>query len=69
MYIAKVRERLPKLQVQWNALTQRLAATEDYIQQTSDMVLRYLHLLERPGAFYGAADDNVKRKHLAAYFP
>ncbi len=63
-----MRERLAKLQVQRNALTKRLAATEDIIQQESDMVLSYLDLLEKPGAFYAAADDNVKRKLLAAYF-
>src|SRR5699024_9582187 len=64
----KVRDRLAKLQVQRNALTQRLAATADVIQQESDMMLHYLDLLEQPGAFYAAADDPVKRKLLAAYF-
>jgi len=49
---AKVRERIGKLQVQRKALTQRLAATEDYIRQESDMVMSYLDLLEQPGAFY-----------------
>jgi DNA invertase Pin-like site-specific DNA recombinase len=64
----KVRDRLSKLQVQRNSLTQRLAATADYVQQESDMVLNYLDLLAQPGAFYAAAHDNVKRKLLVAYF-
>jgi len=64
----RVRERLGKLQIQRNTLTQRLAATADYVQQESDMVLNYLDLLEQPGACYAAAHDNVKRKLLAAYF-
>ncbi len=64
----KVRERLGKLQVQRVALTQRLSTTADVVQQESDMILHYLDLLEKPGAFYAAAQDSVKRKLLAAYF-
>lgn len=64
----KVRERLSKLQVQRKTLSHRLTGTEDYIRQESDMLLSYLDLLERPGSFYVAADDDVKRKFLAAYF-
>ena len=64
----KVRERLSKLQVQRVTLTQRLTDTEDYIRQESNMLLNYLDLLEYPGSFYAAADDEVKRKFLSAYF-
>lgn len=64
----KVQERLRTLQVQRATLTQRLASTEEMVQQEADTLLRYLDLLEQPGAFYAAASDPVKRRLLAAYF-
>ena len=65
---SKVQDRLRKLQVQRAALTHRLATTADVIQQESDTLLRYLDLLETPGAFYAMAGDTVKRRLLRAYF-
>ncbi|MGC4191948.1 MAG: recombinase family protein [Thermomicrobiales bacterium] len=64
----KVRERLAKLQVQREGLSQRLETTDVFLQQESDTLLAYLRLLERPGAFYTAAKDTVRRKLLRAYF-
>jgi hypothetical protein len=64
----KVQERLRTLQVQRSNLTQRLSTTAEIVQQESDTLLRYLDLLEQPGAFYAAAGDTVKRRLLAAYF-
>ncbi|MGN6483092.1 MAG: hypothetical protein ACTHMX_01695 [Thermomicrobiales bacterium] len=64
----KVQDRLRTLQVQRATLTQRLATTAEVIQQDSDTLLRYLDLLERPGAFYVAASDTIKRRLLRAYF-
>lgn len=64
----KVQDRLRNLQVQRATLTQRLSTTAEVIQQESDTLLRYLDLLERPGAFYAAASDTVKRRLLRAYF-
>lgn len=65
---SKVQERLRMLQVQRATLTQRLSTTADVVQQESDTMLRYLDLLEDPGAFYAAVGDTVKRRLLAAYF-
>jgi site-specific DNA recombinase len=64
----KVQERLRKLQVQRATLTQRLSTTDEIVQQESNTLLRYLDLLEQPGAFYAVAGDTVKRRLLAAYF-
>lgn len=64
----KVRERVAKIQVQRRGLMGRLNATEDVIRQQNDVILSYLDLLERPGEFYAAADDDVKRKILNAFF-
>lgn len=57
-----------KLRVQRHALPHCLASSEDYIRQESNMLLDYLDLLEQPGVFYSAPDDDVKRKLLVAYF-
>lgn len=65
---SKVQDRLRQLQVQRAALTHRLSTTADVIEQESDMLLRYLDLLEKPGAFYATAGDTVKRRLLRAYF-
>ncbi|MGC4192917.1 MAG: recombinase family protein [Thermomicrobiales bacterium] len=65
---SKVQDRLRTIQVQRTTLNHRLATTADIVQQEADTLLRYLDLLERPGAFYAAATDNVKRKLLKAFF-
>lgn len=64
----KVRGRLAKLQVQRTALMRRLDTTDDLIRQETDTLLRYLDLLERPGAFYAATDATTRRRLLRAYF-
>jgi site-specific DNA recombinase len=64
----KVQDRLRQLYVQRAAMRHRLATTTDVIQQESDTLLRYLDLLEKPGAFYATAGDTVKRRLLRAYF-
>ena len=63
-----MQDRLRTLRVQRATLTQRLSTTAEVIQQESDTLLRYLDPLERPGAFYAAASDTVKRRLLRAYF-
>ena len=68
MTSAKVRTRLSKIQVQRASLTRRLEEMDSYLRQETDTLLGYLDVLERPGSFYAAADDVVKRKLIAAYF-
>ena len=64
----KVRERLGKIQVQRVTLRSRLTATEELIRQESNTLLGCLDLLEKPGAFYAAADYDVNRRLIVAYF-
>lgn len=63
-----VKQRLAKLQVQRHSLLKRLQMTEDMIRQEGYVVSQYLELLEKPGEFYAASNDMVKRKLLNAFF-
>ena len=68
MTSAKVCARLSKLHVQRASLTRRLEETDSYLRQETDTLLGYLDVLKRPGVFYAAAQDVVKRKLITAFF-
>lgn len=68
MPVEKVRERLNKIQVQKAALTQRSTDSGEFVRQESELISNYLRLVEQPGVFYANANDNVKRRLVAAYF-
>lgn len=68
MDVEKIRERLARIRVQKVRLEERLSSTDEVVRRESQLLLDYMTLLEKPGAFYAAADDNVKRKLLRAFF-
>lgn len=68
MTTKKIRERLSSIRVERARLTEQLSATEEVVGRESEILLNYLLLLEQPGSLYVVADDNVKRRFLAAYF-
>lgn len=68
MYVENIRARLATLRVQRVRLEERLSSTEEVVRRESQLLIDYLTLVEKPGVFYAAADDNIKRKLLRAFF-
>lgn len=64
----RLRQRLSDLQIRRAALQRQLDHTDDHLRKQTDTMLAYISLLERPGEFYAAATDEVKRKLLAAFY-
>ena len=64
----KLRKRLNELRVSRAVLQRELDHTEDHVRKETDTMLVYVTLLERPGEFYAAATDEVKRKLLGAFY-
>ncbi|WP_294947430.1 hypothetical protein [uncultured Microbacterium sp.] len=65
---AKIRERLARVTLKKKATLEKLAQTEERIEQGGDVVQAYLDLLAGLPRFYETTHDNVRRQILGALF-
>jgi hypothetical protein len=64
----RLAERLKSIQLERSDLEQKLATTDDHIQQGIQTLHAYLSMLVEPGALFEQANDSARRGLLEAFF-
>ncbi len=63
-----LRDKIQKVNLQKQAVSERLGVTTERLQFGAEKALEYLELLKNPGELYNQAPENVRRELLLAFF-